>query len=156
MGFRISARAGFTLVEVAVAIALAGIGVAATIGALTRVNSFASVARNLTGATTAVENQVDLLLSDSPFNPQKTNPDGSIQVPPELIIGTHVTNNVPIYKEPATGVIVGGTMTTVITDISTAYNGNTIPMYRASVSVTYTYLGRTYTVTMDTIRTSDI
>jgi prepilin-type N-terminal cleavage/methylation domain-containing protein len=156
MGFRIPARAGFTLVEVTVAIALAGIGVAATIGALTRVNSFASVARNLTGATTAVENQIDLLLSDSPFNPQKTNPDGSIQVPPELTIGTHVTNNVPIYKEPSTGVIVGGTMTTIITDISSTYNGNTIPMYRASVTVTYTYLGKTYIVTMDTVRSSDI
>src|SRR4051812_27706661 len=93
-------RAAFTLVEVAVAIALAGIGVSVTIGALTKVNSFASIARNLTGATTQVQNQIDLLLSDSPFNPQKTNPDGSIQVPPELTIGTHVTNNVPIYKEP--------------------------------------------------------
>ena len=47
MGFRASARAGFTLVEVAVAIALAGIGVAATIGALTKVNSFASSARTI-------------------------------------------------------------------------------------------------------------
>jgi prepilin-type N-terminal cleavage/methylation domain-containing protein len=157
MSLRASLRdAAFTLVEVAVAVALAGIGVSVTIGALTKVNSFASSARNLTGATTAVQNQIDLLLSDSPFNPQKTNPDGSIQVPPELILGTHVTNNVPIYKEPATGVIVGGTMTTTVTDASATYNGITIPTYRASVSVTYTYLGRTYTVTMDTIRTSDI
>ena len=147
---------GFTLVEVAVAVALAGIGLAAVVGGLTKINSFASVARNLTGATTVVENQIDLLLSDSPFNPQKTNPDGSIQIPPELTVGTHVTNNVPIYKEPNTGVIVGGTMTTTITDISTTYNGNTIPMYRASVVLVYTYLGKTYTVAMDTIRTSDI
>jgi type II secretory pathway pseudopilin PulG len=157
MVLRASARAAaFTLVEVAVAIALAGIGVSATIGALTKINAFASVARNLTGATTVVQNQIDLLLSDSPFNPQKKNPDGSIQVPPELTVGTHVANNVPIYKEPNTGVVVAGTMTTTVTDISSTYNGNTIPMYRASVSVTYTYLGRTYSVTMGTVRTSDI
>ncbi len=147
---------GFTLVEVAVAVALAGIGVAVTVGALTKVNSFASNARNLTGATTVVENQIDLLLSDSPFNPQKTNPDGSIQVPPELTVGAHTTNNVPIYKEPTSGVVVGGTMTTTVTDISPSYNGNTISMYRASVVLTYTYLGKTYTVSMDTIRSSDI
>jgi prepilin-type N-terminal cleavage/methylation domain-containing protein len=146
----------FTLLEVTVAIALAGIGVAATIAALTKVNAFASVARNLTGATTVVENQIDLLISDSPFNPQKTNPDGTIQVPPELTLGTHVTNNVPVYKEPATGVIVGGTMTTTVVDISGTYNGITIPMYRATVTLTYTFLSRNYTVTMDTIRTSDI
>jgi prepilin-type N-terminal cleavage/methylation domain-containing protein len=146
----------FTLLEVTVAIALAGIGVAATIGALTKVNAFASVARNLTGATTVVENQIDLLISDSPFNPQKNNPDGTIQVPPELILGTHVTNNVPVYKEPATGVVVGGTMTTTVVDISGTYNGITIPMYRATVTLTYTFLSRNYTVTMDTIRTSDI
>ncbi len=147
---------GFTLVEVAVAVALAGLGVATVVGGLTKVNSFASAARNLTGATTVVQNQVDLLLSDGPFNPQKTNPDGTMQVPPELTVGTHVTNNVAVYKEPSTGVVVGGTMTTTVTDISAVYNGNTIPIYRASVTLTYTYLSKNYTVTMDAVRTSDI
>ena len=64
----------FTLVEVMVAISLAAIGVATTIAALTKINSIASVARNLSGATTIAQNQIDLLLSDRPFNPQKTNP----------------------------------------------------------------------------------
>jgi prepilin-type N-terminal cleavage/methylation domain-containing protein len=146
----------FTLVEVMVAISLAAIGVATTIAALTKINSIASVARNLSGATTIAQNQIDLLLSDSPFNPQKTNPDGTVQIPPELTLGTHVTNNVPIYKEPTSGVIVAGTMTTTVTDVSPVYNGFTIPIYQATVTITYTYLSRNYTVTMNTLRTSDI
>ena len=147
---------GFTLVEVIVAISLAGIGVATTVAALTRINSVASVARNLSGATTVAQNHIDLLLSDSPFNPQKNNPDGSIMVPPELTVGTHVYNNIPIYKEPTTGVIVSGTLTTTIADVSPTYNGYVIPLYQATVTVTYTYLSRNYSVTMNTVRTSDI
>src|SRR4051812_48124192 len=98
---RNSPAAAFTLVEVIVAISLAGIGVATTVAALTKINSVACIARNMSGATTVAQNQIDLLLSDSPFNPQKTNPDGSVMVPPEFTVGTHVTNNVPIYKEPS-------------------------------------------------------
>lgn len=147
---------GFTLVEAVVAISLIGIGVASTIGALTKINSIASMSRNATGAETAAQNQIDLLLSDSPFNPQKTNPDGTAQIPPELTVGTHTYTNVPIYKEPTTGVIVSGTMTTVVADVSPTYNGFTIPTYRATVTVTYTYLNRTYTTTMSTIRVCDI
>ena len=146
----------FTLVEVIVAISLAGIGVATTVAALTKINSIACIARNMSGATTLAQNQIDLLLSDSPFNPQKNNPDGTIMVPPELTVGTHVTNNVPIYKEPTTGVIVSGTLTTVVTDISATYNGFVIPIYQASVTITYTYLTRNYSVSMNTTRTSDI
>lgn len=147
---------GFTLVEAMVAIALASIGIAACVEALTKMNSMASSARNLTGATTVAQNQIDLLLADSPFNPQKTNPDGTLQVPPELTIGTHVTNNVAVYNEPTTGVIVSGTMTTKVTDASVLYNGFTISIYQATVTVAYIYLSRAYSLTMSTVRTSDI
>ncbi|HXY60414.1 MAG TPA: type II secretion system protein [Chthoniobacterales bacterium] len=81
--------AALTLVETVVGIAIIGIGTACAVGALTRFNSLASTARNATGAYTAVMNQIDLIESDSPFNPQKTNPDGTAQIPPELQIGTH-------------------------------------------------------------------
>ena len=147
---------GFTLIEAVVAITLVGIGLATSYTALTKINAFASTARNSTGAYTAAMNQIDLLLSDSPFNPQKTNDDGTPQIPPELTIGTHTTTNVPIYKEPTSGVIVSGTMTTTITDASVTYNGNTLPMYRATVQVTYTYLSRNYSFSMSTMRASDI
>jgi prepilin-type N-terminal cleavage/methylation domain-containing protein len=151
---------GFTLVEVMVGIAVIAIGTACAVGALTRFNSLASAARNATGAYTVVMNQIDLIQSDSPFNPQKTNPDGTAQIPPELQIGTQTQNNISIYQDPKTGVIVTGTMTTTISDISSSYtNGSvTFPltMYKAVVTVTYTYLSRNYSFSMSTIRTSDI
>ena len=64
----------FTLVEVMVAISLAAFGVATTIAALTKINSIASVVRNLSGATTIAQNQIDLLLSDSPSTRKKPTP----------------------------------------------------------------------------------
>jgi type II secretory pathway pseudopilin PulG len=152
--------AGFTLVEAVVGIAVVSLGAACAVGALTRFNSLASTARNATGAYTAVMNQIDLIQSDSPFNPQKTNPDGSVQIPPELQLGTQTQNNVSVYQDPKTGVIVSGTMTTTVTDISSNYtNGSvTFPltMYKAVVTLNYTYLNRNYSFTMSTIRTSDI
>jgi type II secretory pathway pseudopilin PulG len=152
--------AAFTLVETAVGIAVIGLGTACAVGALTRFNSLASTARNATGAYTMAMNQIDLIQSDSPFNPQKTNPDGTAQIPPELQLGTQTQNNISIYQDPKTGVIVTGTMTTTVTDISSSYtNGSvTFPMtmYKAAVTVNYTYLNRNYSFSMSTIRTSDI
>ena len=160
-GGRISLRApaGFTIIEAVVGISVLGIGAAATIGALTKINSIASVARNATGAYTAVMNQIDLIQSDSPFNPQKTNTDGTAQIPPELQLGTQTQANVAVYKDPSAGVVVAGTMTTAVTDISTTYtSGATFPltMYKAVVTLNYNYLNRSYTISMSTIRASDI
>src|ERR1700716_1891615 len=91
-------RAGFTLVEAVVAIALIGIGVASTLGALTKFNSIAAMSRNGTGAYRAVMNQIDLIQSDGPFNPGKFNADGvTRQIPPELALGTQTKNNVIVY-----------------------------------------------------------
>jgi prepilin-type N-terminal cleavage/methylation domain-containing protein len=72
---------GFTLIEAIVGIAVLGIGVASTVGALTRFNALAATTRNSTGAYTVVINQIDLFQSMSPFNPQKTNDDGTVQIP---------------------------------------------------------------------------
>jgi type II secretory pathway pseudopilin PulG len=152
--------AAFTLLEAIVGVALLGIGVSCTVGALTKLNAIAASARNATGAYTAVMNQIDLIQSDGPFNPQKTNTDGSAQIPPELTIGTHTQNNVPIYQDPKTGVIVAGTMTTTVSDVSSTYtSGSTtfsLIVYKAVVAITYTYLNRNYSYSMTTVRTSDI
>jgi hypothetical protein len=143
-----------------VSLSILGIGIASTVGALTKFNSNASITRNATGAYAAVLNQIDLIQSDAPFNPQKTNPDGTAQIPPELQLGTQTTNNVPIYQDPNTGVVVSGTMTTTVSDISSTYTqgSQTFPltMYQAVVTVTYSYLNRNYSFSMSTIRTSDI
>src|ERR1700732_3142901 len=98
--------AGFTMVEAVVGVTILGIGVACTVGALTKFYSIVCMSRNATGAYSAVMNQIDLIQSDSPFNPQKTNPDGSIQIPPELQLGTKTQNNISVYQDPKTGVIV--------------------------------------------------
>ena len=152
--------AAFTLVEAMVAISVLGIGVASAVGALTKFNSIASISRNATGAYAAVMNQIDLIQSDAPFNPQKTNPDGTAQIPPELQLGTQTQNNVPIYQDPNTGVVVSGTMTTTVSDISSTYTQGSqtypVTMYQAVVTVTYTYLNRNYSFSMSTIRASDI
>lgn len=146
----------FTLTEAAIAIALIAITMTAVLMTMSRLNESASVARNATGASAVVQNQIDLILSDGPFNPQKTNENGTPQIPPELVVGTHVATNVPIYREPTTGIVVSGTMTTTVVDLSTVLGGITMPLYRAVVSVTYNYRSRDYTLTRSTLRASDI
>jgi prepilin-type N-terminal cleavage/methylation domain-containing protein len=170
-GRKTDGAGGFTLVEVIVAISVLGIGIASTVGALTKFNSIASVSRNATGAYTAVQNQIDLIQSLSPFNPQKPNDRADCdnvvhtQIPKDylsicaggaaaydLTVGTHTYNNVPVYQDPTSGIIVIGTLTVVVTDISA-----TVPnTYRFLVTITYNYLGKSYAFSMNTIRTSDI
>jgi type II secretory pathway pseudopilin PulG len=160
IGQKARATAAYTLVETMVSLGVLGIGIASMVGALTQFNSNASITRNATGAYAAVMNQIDLIQSDAPFNPQKTNPDGTAQIPPELQLGTQTQNNVPIYQDPNTGVVVSGTMTTTVSDISSTYTqgSQTFPltMYQAVVTITYTYLNRNYSFSMSTIRTSDV
>ena len=151
-----SPQAGFTLTEAAVAIAVIGISITAFVMVMSSLNESASGTRNATGAAAAIQNQIDLIESDGPFNPQKNNADGTPQIPPELVLGTHITNNVPIYKEPTTGTIVAGTMTTTVTDMSPVVNGITLPLYCADVEVTYTYRNKSYTLRRSTLRASDI
>ena len=176
-------RAAFTMLEAVVGIAVLGIGAASTIGALTKFNSISAISRNATGAYTVVMNQIDSFESMSPFNPQKTNPDGTPQIPKDLInnpptydmtVGTHIigykdpTNGVmsnqwPVYqyKNPSTGmtVVVKGTLTVAVTDVSATTAPNT---YMAVVTITYNYLNHDgihqplYSFSMTTIRTSDI
>jgi hypothetical protein len=160
------------MVETIIAIAVLGLGVATTIGALTKVNSLAAMGRNSTGAYTVLMNQVDLFQSMSPFNPQKTNSDGSAQIPKDtshgsyptydLTLGTHNISvngtdfKVPVYEyKDASGnvvLVVNGTLTVTVTDLS----GSLPNTYQAVFTVTYTYLNRNYTYSMSIIRTSDV
>jgi type II secretory pathway pseudopilin PulG len=149
-------QAAFSLAEVIVACGLLAIAAAASVQALLRMNHNASLSRLQTGASTVAQNRIDQILSDGPFNPQKS------QVPPVLVIGTDAIGSatsptVPIYTDPATGVVtVWGWMTSTIADASTNFNGQSLKIYRATVEVDYTFRGRPYSVTMSTLRTSDI
>ena len=77
-------RQGFTLIELLVTTALLGLLAGSAIWALTQANNYASIARLYTGAETAAQNQIDLILTESPFNPQSSPP----QIPVPLTLGT--------------------------------------------------------------------
>jgi type II secretory pathway pseudopilin PulG len=149
-------QSAFTLTEAVVALSIVTVGLGSFITGMTKLNEQASISRNATGAGTVLQNQVDLMLSHGPFNPQKTNEDGSVQIPPELTVGTHVTNNIAIYREQSTGIIVSGTLTTVVTDASQVVSGMKMWLYRANITLNYVYRGKTYTASRSTVRTSDI
>jgi prepilin-type N-terminal cleavage/methylation domain-containing protein len=172
--------AGFTMVETIIAIAVLGIGVASTIGALTKVNSIAAMSRNSTGAYAVLANQVDLFESMSPFNPQKTNQNAdpcsgatnTAQIPKDnchgsyplydMTAGTHNISvngtdfQVPVYEyrdaSNSVVLVVNGTLSVTVTDLSASFPNT----YQAVFKLTYTYLNRNYTYYMSTIRTSDI
>ena len=217
------AAAGFTLVEAVVAVALIGVGVAATLGALTKFNSIASISRNGTGASAVLQNQVDLFQSMSPFNPQKGQVPKDTIYPstptydmtagasraiyykdPTLPPSVAPTTQWPVYREPArwnydnaaartgatgfvasdigqlayqkdtqayyrlqttaptwaadstSGLIVKGTMNCTVTDISNTTITPKMYTYKAVFTLTYTYLSRTYSISMAAIRSSDI
>jgi len=148
---------GFTLVEAVVSVALLGIGVATAVTTVSKMNSLASMSRNATGASVVVQNEIDGILSNGPFNPQKTDPV-TLQplIPPELQLGVHPDKDVAIYTEKANNVIVWGKLKTTIRDASATFNGRQMVLYTARVTVTYTYLNRNYSFSMDTVRASDI
>ena len=148
-------RAAFTLAEVMVALGIFGITAAAAVAAMLRMNNNAALSRLQTGASTVAQNQIDLCLSDSPFNPQKS------QVPPELTLGTTnagsaASPTIAVYTDPKTGIQVMGWMSTVVADTNTTLNGNNLNIYRVTVTVNYTFKGKPYVVKMSTIRASDI
>jgi type II secretory pathway pseudopilin PulG len=156
-GFHLRRSCGaFTLTEAIVALTIAAAALGSFVGAMSTLNQRASISRNATGAAAVIQNQLDLILSDGPFNPQKQNEDGSPQIPPELTVGTHTTANVPIYRETATGLIVTGTLTSTVSDVSQVVGGTKMWLYRANIALTYVYRGKSYTLTRIALRTSDI
>ena len=159
---------GFTLVEVIVAITLLGIGITSAVTALTRFNAFASSSRNSTGAYAAVMNQIDTIESAAPFSPAHREDDGtpSPQIPPELVLDSVrgnqplIESNIPIYQykdpaNPSNTIVVNGTRTTSVVDASKTYNGANLYMRRVTVTVTYKFLGKDYSLSMSTLRASD-
>lgn len=143
-------RAGLTLVEVMVAAAMIGIVASTTFFAMIQMNQNAAISRLYTGAMTAGQNQIDLLLTDAPFNPQKN------QVPTELAPAASSKSTVTIYQDPSSGTVVSGTQSTSIAALNPTYNGNALYEYQATVTITYSYRNHNYSVVMSTLRVSDI
>lgn len=147
-------RSGLTLVEVMVACAMITLTCTTFMFAFAQLNQMAMVSRLSTGAYAAVQSQIDHINTDSPFEPQAATP----QIPVCLTSGT-TTTSVNVYQDPISNDTVSGTMTTAVTPVTTSYtSGSTtenLYLYQATVTVSYTYRNRSYSVSFSTLRTSD-
>jgi prepilin-type N-terminal cleavage/methylation domain-containing protein len=146
---------GFTLVEVLIATALLGLLAGSAIWTLNQANTYASISRLRTGAEIAAQNQVDLILTDGPFNPQ------SGEVPTELQVGTSAPQTVTIYTEPSgvnglTHDVTGQMTTTVAKCVVPLVSGTDLNLYSATVVVTYTFRNKPYRVQLNAVRSSDV
>lgn len=146
---------GFTLVEVLIATSLLGLLAGSAIWTLTQANTYAAIARLRTGAEIAAQNQIDLILSDGPFNPQNG------EVPTELQVGTSAPQTVTIYTEPAganglTHDVTAQMTTTVAKCVLAPVNGADLNLYSATVVVTYTFRSKAYRVQLNALRSSDV
>lgn len=140
--------------EVVMALAVLGTMAGGCYVGFNSINTYSISSRLYSEAQTCVQNQIDLILSKDPFD-VTTN-----KVPTVLTLGTTTTPNVFIYQDPVSGnVVVTGTMTTTITDTGSTMNftGSTqnLNIYRATVTVSYAFRGKNYSVSMDTMRTAD-
>ena len=156
-------RAAFTLAEVTMALAVIGtMGAGAYVG-FNSINAYAVSSRLYSEAQTCAQNQIDLILSTEPFDPINSKVP-SVLGGAVLASGastTITTPNIFVYEDPVSGnAVVTGTLTTTITNPGYAMTyptGTTtnLNIYRANVTVSYTYRGKSYNVSMDTQRTAD-
>jgi hypothetical protein len=72
----------------------------------------------------------------------------------ELGLGTQ-TAPVLVYDDPNSEANVNGIMTTIVDDPNYSQNGYNLHLRRITVTISYQFRNRTYTVTMHTIRASD-
>ena len=146
-------QAGLTLVEVIVAAGMISLTCSAVMFAFMQLNQMAMVSRLYTGAAICAQSQIDLISTDTPFEPQNN------LFPTELQPGS-ATANVTVYRDPISNFAVTGTMTTSVSAANSSYpngtNTDTLYLYEATVTVTYTYRNRSYTVSLSTLRTADV
>lgn len=146
-------RAGLTLVEVMVAAAMITVTCTTFMFAFTQLNQMAMVSRLYTGAASVGQSQIDLISTDSPFQPQNN------LIPAELQPGT-ATASVTVYQDPISNFTIAGTMTTTVAAVNASYTygstTDTLYLYRATVTVTYSYRNRNYSVSFSTLRTADV
>jgi prepilin-type N-terminal cleavage/methylation domain-containing protein len=149
-------KAGFTLVETLVGLSMLALLGASSFWTMNWMNVYATGARLYSEATAKAEQQIDAVLTAGPFDPT-ANPQ---LIPSALTLGTTTQDGVLIYKDPVNGqTIVTGTMTTTVADTgltntvgSTSTNLN---IWQATVTVSWTFRGKNYSVSLDTMRTGN-
>ena len=144
-----SAEVGFTLLEVMSTVAVLAVLCTGVITVLLQMNTNAAVARLNSLAALAALNQIELVSTDSPFSP----PDN--QIPVQLTLGNQ-TAPLLVYDDPNADGVVNGVMTTTVEDPNYWQNGYNLHLRRVTVTVSYQFRNRNYTVRMRTIRASDV
>lgn len=159
---------GFTLVEVMAGVSMLGLVTATVIFGLNQLNYYASVNRLFTAAQTLAQNQIDIVLTKGPYDPATNKyPDPNVlrtdatyyTNPVTGSISTSATGSyiVPIYKDPSSNQnIVTGTIATTVTDTGVLVGGTSLNLRQATVTVSYTFRGKTFSVKMDTMRAPDV
>ncbi|MFL6527162.1 MAG: type II secretion system protein J [Chthoniobacterales bacterium] len=181
---RLSARLGFTLVEITISLAVIGTLSGASYIGFNAINAYSVGSRLYSEAQAAAQNQIDLILSKEPFDVEAT----PAKIPLELMIPTELaavspavgtsppaatnsyypyynkngllTRDAFIYTDPNTGnVLVKGTVSETVTDVGTTQTiegvTTNLNTRRATVTVSYTFRNTAYSVSMDTMRTAD-
>ncbi len=151
-----AAAAGFTYVELMVATAILALVAGTVVTAMGQANNYAFSHRVYTCAQTLAQNEIDAFLSAAPFHPQLNPP----LVPPALVEGTTMNNNVQIYADPESGgSIVTGSMTRTVADLALTQTTNGVTQNlrtrRLTVTLNYTFGGKDHSVRMSTLRSSD-
>ena len=159
-------REGFTLVEVVTAVALLALFSGGALWTLTQTNNYAALSRLYTGAQVLAQNQVDLIMSKGPFNPQKGEIPAVLGGPNPLPAGGSVTMvetkadaNLTIYTEPNQAnslTIEAEERDTIIKDTNMVVAGRNLNMYSATVIVKFKYRGKDHQVQLNAMRASDV
>jgi type II secretory pathway pseudopilin PulG len=162
-----SASRAFTIIEVMAGLCVLALITGVAFFGLMQLNNYASVNRLYTAAQTLAQNQIDLILTKAPYDPASNKfpipnvlqTGGYYSDPsnPNTLYPSNQPQPVTIFKDPSTNnVIVNGTIRTDITTPAVAVGGVDLNMRQATVTVQYTFHGKTYSVKMDTMRAPDV
>ena len=150
--FRHARACAFALTEILITAAIIIVVGATAMYALSMINKYAASSRVQAAAAAVVQHQIDQILTRGPYVPTNTPPD----IPAVLTNGATVTDNVPVFTDPENGkVLVAGTLTTTIANSGATWNGAPLNVLKAGVTLTYTFAGKGFKVTMDTLRAPD-
>lgn len=145
-------RRGFTLVEVLVAAGVLFIFSATALAALTQFNRYAQASRLRAHALALAQQRIDEVLTVQ----WRVN----AARPAVLVAGTQVENNLALNadannQQTALRSEFTNIVTTVRGNRATQITNLTPRTLRAVVTVTFSYLGRSYSISLTTIRATD-
>lgn len=157
---------GFTLVEVLTAVALLGMFAGGALWTLTQTNNYAALSRLYTGAQVLAQNQIDLIMSKGPFNPQRGEVPavlGGSALPAGgtvTVVETKANADLTIYAEPTSAAnpvtIEAEERDTTVNDANMVVNGRNLNIYTATVVVKFKYRGKDHQVQLNAMRASDV